>query len=268
VGGGTPSLVVPFTGEISEHFFTTKDAVIFAASTKKGEAPSGSSYIFSVPFKGGSTTTLATTTGLAGYLATDGTSVYFADDDGTKSVPLAGGSVTKITSLSDFSFVPVGTNLILADFQGETLLSVPLAGGSTTTLASGQDGPIYPLACGDSICWMSAGHITYNDADEPSPPVGTLEQRAPDAAVSALSTSVNLGDPFSFVFDGSFFYVLGGDDGMAVTKVPAAGGTPQVMAAGSPGSGLAMDEACLYWADQMGGIYSLAKSATGPFTPP
>jgi hypothetical protein len=268
VRGGKPSQVVPVMGEINQRFLAIDDFVVFAASTETGKDPTGTSYVFKVPQKGGPLVKLASTTGLSSFLATDGTNIYFNDADGTKSVPLAGGSTTTITSVSAFSFAPVGSNLILADFTNDAIESVPLTGGPPTTLATKQLAPVYPVACGSDVCWINAGNIGGEDGGLP-PLQGELQQLA-SGSVTTLAIGSSLFEPFGLAFDGTDFFAVSGSGAGAegqLTRIPADGGAAVVVATFSPGTnGLAIDDECVYWADALGGLYSLAKSATGPFS--
>jgi hypothetical protein len=268
VRGGKPLPVVSNMGLVGSHFLVTKNAVVFGASTETGKQPGGTNSIFSSPLLGGSKTTLATTTGFPGFLATDGTNVYFSDDGGVKSVPLTGGSPTLVTNASIFSFAPVGSNLVLADFSNDRVLSVPLGGGSTTTLATHQLAPLYPTACGSDTCWLNAGDLGGEDGGLP-PLTGSLEQLV-SGTTTTLAQSSSLFEPFGLAFDGTDFFVVTGSGSAGIgnlTKVQASDGTLTNVATFSPGTnGVAIDDECVYWSDGLGGIYSLAKSANGPFS--
>jgi hypothetical protein len=266
VRGGSPTQLIAPTGEIASHFVVTKDGVVFAASTDKGKDPGGTAYLFRVPLKGGTMIKLATTSGLAGYVATDGTNAYFSDNDGIKSVPVKSGSVTTLTTDLVFSFAPIGSELILADFSNNRIGSVPLSGGSTTTVATAQLAPVYPLACGSSICWANAGNLSGAEADGGLPPREGALQKSTAGTTTNLSTSSSLFEPFAVVFDGDDFYTVAGSSGGDISRIPGNGGATTVLVSTLAANGLAIDESCVYWSDTFGGIYSLAKSASGPFS--
>jgi hypothetical protein len=67
------------------------------------------------------------------------------------------------------------------------------------------------------------------------------------------------------VLDGTSFYATVSDypGPPSIVRIPAAGGSPVVLVKGDVGA-VAVDDQCVYWAGSSG-IFSLAKTAQGPF---
>jgi hypothetical protein len=258
VRGGPVTNVGTTYGEISEHLSVTSDDVVFGAATDVGKQPTASdTFLFRLPLAGGEATKITRTVGLPFEVVTDATSAYFDDSRGVLSAPLAGGASSLLSTVAAPSFVPLGDDLFLADYEGGEILSVPLAGGDAVTVATHQSGPLYPLACGGALCWMNAGVMTGTRAFE-----GFIEE-ARKKSVTPLSVGESLFHPAGFVFDGTSFYSAGS----VLARTPAAGGKAETFVSlGSPAGSLVQDADCLYWSTTGGGIYSLAKSAVGPFS--
>jgi hypothetical protein len=66
-------------------------------------------------------------------------------------------------------------------------------------------------------------------------------------------------EPHGLVFDGTDFFFTVGAGGLALFRVPSAGGTAAVVESEVGISGVAFDEACIYWSS-VSGIWSLARS--------
>jgi hypothetical protein len=218
-----------------------------------GEArQEGPGAILSVSSSGGAAVTLTTTAGLARALVADDESVYFVDDEGTKSVPLTGGPARTLTSERPYSLLVAGSTLYLASLsEPGRLSSIPVGGGPVTVLA--DESALGPLLCGDGVCWMSGAAL---DA--------SLKQRAPDGSSSVLSTGLR--QPHDLVFDGRHFFVTTDAGGMNLRRIPAGGGTADIIHGGAGISSLALDDACLYWS-QLSGIYTWSLTAATAATP-
>ncbi len=263
VGGGPSSPVVTGLGYITSHFVTTSTSVVFGAYETPGSSLA-TGYVYSVPLAGGATTTLATAVGGAGYVATDGTNAYFSDNDGVKRVALSGGPTDLLTTDDWFSFAPIAGNLVLADFSGGLVASVSLDGGAPTTLAAAQLGPLYPVGCGSAICWANAGDeiggggLPGGEGDIVQLVLGST---------TPLSTSGSLFEPTGLVYDGdNFFVTAGGGPFGDLMRVPGTGGAPVSLVTYPGSNGAAVDESCVYWADPLGGVYSLIKTSPGGFS--
>jgi hypothetical protein len=206
--------------------------------------------IFSVPLAGGTKKKIAPTQGQPTHLVTDATHVYFSDNVGTKSVPIAGGAVKTLSSDVGFSLAIDGDNLIIADFGGGRVLSVPRTGGATKTLATMQGGPLYPLVVGQDLVWIDSGDLMTG--------VGTLMRLSPGGMPTEISMGGALFRPHGVAYDGTNFYVTA-DAGPDLAKVPKAGGDPVVVTNLSGDAGVAVDDECIYVAEPILGLISLAK---------
>jgi hypothetical protein len=200
--------------------------------------------------------------GPSGILATDGQNVYFATPDGTQSVPLAGGMVQTLTTHTG-ALTVAGANIVIADSSAGGIFSVPIEGGPATLLATSPAGDLGPvLSCGADICWASAVEVSPSQVG-----TATLVQLGPMGVPATLSEDPALYVVYRLVFDGSEFFatMLRDLSFGSLATIPAAGGPPFSM---GPGSGLAIDDECLYVADAIGGVYSVAKSYRGTVVVP
>jgi hypothetical protein len=206
--------------------------------------------IFTVPAAGGSKKKIAPTTNSPTHLAATKDTVYFSDDDGTKSVPVAGGSVATLTDQVSFSLAVWGQSLVLADYFGGQVFTVPVGGGATTLIGDMQQ-PLYPVVVDQSVVWANAGQLQNPDG-------ANLTEFTPGGSPTAISTGAALLHPQGMVFDGENFY-LSGDMPSKLVKVPKAGGTPTQMTVLVGDSGLAVDDACVYTAQPGKGLGAIAK---------
>jgi hypothetical protein len=196
----------------------------------------------------------ATIFGPAGILATDAKNAYFAAQDGVRSVPLAGGAATVLTTHTG-AIALIGSNVVVADSAAGGIFSVPAAGGAVTAVTTGLSGTLGPVvACGSAICWASAVDVPPSMVG-----TGTLQQLGPSGPPTTLSQGVILYVVYRLVFDGTDFFAttLADTSVGGLVSLPAAGGPPT---SGVFGSGLAIDDQCLYVADISSGVYSVAKA--------
>jgi hypothetical protein len=192
--------------------------------------------------------------GPVGTLATDGKNAYFAAQDGVRSVPLSGGAATVLTTHTG-AMALIGSNVVVADSFAESIFSVPAGGGTVTAITTGLSGNLGPIVgCGNSICWASEIEVGYSMAG-----TGTLQELGPSGPPTMLSQGDALYAMYRLVFDGTeFFATTLGDASLgSLVRVPAAGGPPGW---GGFGSGVAVDDECLYVADTATGVYSVAKA--------
>jgi hypothetical protein len=194
--------------------------------------------------------------GPAGTLVTDGKNAYFATGGGVMSVPLSGGPATTLTTHTG-AIALVGSSVVVADSAAGGLFRVPVAGGSATTLVSGLTGNLGPVvACGSSVCWASEVEVGPSMQG-----TATLQQLDASGGATTLSQGDALYVVYRLLFDGTeFFATMLADASVgSLARVPAAGGTPVV--GGDFGAGIAVDDECLYVADIIDGVYSVAKDA-------
>jgi hypothetical protein len=259
LGGGSTSTVAAVEGN-EQALVLTSEYVVFAEShTASNNGWAGE--IVRVGLDGSNRTVLfsgnispSTIFGPAGTLATDGTDAYFAAQDGVRSVPLTGGAATLLTTHTG-AMTLVGSNVVVADSTAEGIFSVPAAGGPVTTRTTGLSGNLGPVvACGSSICWASEDEVAPSMAG-----TETLQELGSSGPPMTLSQGGALYVVYRLVFDGTEFFATTLADASEGTlvRIPAAGGSPGT---GAFGSGVAVDDECLYVADTVSGVYSVAKA--------
>jgi hypothetical protein len=154
-------------------------------------------------------------------------------------------------STEAFSGSLINGDLVLADFTAGTVERISTTTGAVQPIATGQAAPLYPLACGDAICWINAG-----TALKP----GAIMRAAPGGDPQTVATHAALYHPHGFVFDGTDFYVTADTFSGALTRVHAADGSVHFIS-GLPGDGtVAVDDRCVYLS-AFGGIFSIAKDS-------
>jgi hypothetical protein len=237
----------------------TSTAVVF--SEARGADDAGAGAILSVPLDGSVAKVLTTAYGLdQAVLVADDQNVYFTrfspgNDGGepVQTVPLTGGPVRTLAPASSSGAYSLGLGgqvLYLANFNG-TVSSVPIDGGQITVLATNQGAPVFPIVCGADLCWVTLGSDISGG--------GALMQLAPGGMPVALAGLA--GATFAIVFDGNnFFFTGGGSGGASLNRVPAHGGTGALVPGGRDAVTLALDDDCVYWASDVDGIWSLARS--------
>jgi hypothetical protein len=92
--------------------------------------------------------------------------------------------------------------------------------------------------------------------------MGAIMQVGPAGTPATLSEDSGLYVAYRLVFDGAdFFATMLADVSVGrLARIPAAGGPPLRMGSGS---GLAIDDECLYTGNAISGVYSVAKSYRG-----
>jgi hypothetical protein len=255
LSGGQPIMVA--SGALLRRPLLTATSVILAEMMSSGEA------IVSLPVDGSTPTTLATydPPSLAGPV-TDGNYVYFSDLDGIEAVPLATGSAgaTVVTLSSDApnELAVFGQRLIYLLPQGavDSIPLPPAANSPVTTLGTGASGPADLMPCGTDACWLGEGA----DAIMRIAPTG--------GAISVILLPADLARPLSVAFDGADFYIVGGEFGTTerLGRMATDGSSSVILATMPAGGGgsVAVDDQCVYWSNALG-IFSLAKTAEGPF---
>ena len=233
--------------------------------------------ILSVPRKGGTATPLVDL-GADEVIAppvTDGTSVYFVTAYGfVDSAPLApGASPATPTQLgsghgSAHGIAVVGQQVLVNDAEISEFPIGATDAGRGTILGPTID-PTEPWSltdCGTDACWLMAGDADLIEQFDPA--AGTVTQ------VASLPDSVASGA--FLLFDGPSFFVVGSPavtpapSVYTIERIPQQGGAP--VAVGTVprsslfGSGIVLDDACLYVATSTG-IYSLSTSAAGAIIP-
>ena len=248
--GGAPSVVATTPHPVA--LTITPTSVVFVDS---------SGTLDSVPLAGGTPTKLASVNGQpAQVVQADDHNVYFADADGVKSVPLGGGAPKVLTSVPGL-FHLVGQDIVVAEFESGNVVRVPTSGGATTTIATDQPSPLYPLPCGSDTCWLDNGS-QGPQIDAGVPP--SLERLGSGGTPSTIVQTGILAYPHGLSFDGSHFFTTNGFGIGILNRTPTDGGTPLSIVEMPGAGGVTTDDECVYWSNFLG-IYSLSKSADGPF---
>jgi hypothetical protein len=264
LGGGPVATVARLPNNLGGPPIATSGRVVLPdpAATEAGE----DYRILSVPVAGGSVLTLASLPTAVSGLGVDGQTVYFIDQEGTKSVPLVGGTVgvitTQVTSASASGPIAiVGGNLIVATRQqtvdGGAIESIPVDGGSPAAIATGQPNAAYPLACGADICWWT-GPTPFGVAGTSG--AGNVARLQADGGIMTVPGAPYI--PSSFLFDGTNFFetVLLEGLGGPLLRIPASG--DPVVTIANEASHVAVDDTCVYYST-ISGIYSLVKTHAG-----
>ncbi len=260
--GGGQSTQVAYGYLFGQPLVTATSVVFLADNTFPNN---DSDAIIAVPLSGGAATTLLTLASNDAFLngiATDGTLLYFGDQNGLEAVPLASdsgaaGMVTiKPGALTDGIGV-FGQSLIFTLPQGgiESVPLPPQADSPASMLGTTGAAPVDLSSCGPNACWLDEGN---NSLEQMSGSGGTI---ARIALTGPLATA------YTFAFDGTNFYVLGADSSdESLARIPSDGGCPVILVdmPVSGGWGVAVDDECVYWTNSEG-IFSLAKTAVGPF---
>ena len=133
----------------------------------------------------------------------------------------------------------------------------PAANSPVTTLRTGAPGPVDLMPCGTDACWLDEGVNAMMRID---PAGGSI-------AVMPLPTA--LSQPLDVAFDGADFYVIGSRSSGTTEllgRMTSDGSTSSIIATmpANGGGSVAVDDECVYWQKALG-IFSLAKTAEGPF---
>jgi hypothetical protein len=261
LAGGLPTQVA--SGYLFGQPALGATSVLYIATSVSSDG--GGDAIVSIPLSGGPSTTLATlprNVQLGRGLGTDGMFVYFDDSLGLQAAPVASdsgtaGIVTVSPSTPTDAIGVFGQTLVFTLPQGqiESVPLPPLANAPVTMLANTGAAAVDLASCGSNACWLD---LTDNALELMSPLGGPISRLA-------LIGSLALG--YHFAFDGVDFYVIGGDLTMdTLAKVPRDGSCPNDLVHMPPAysRAVAVDDECVYWSSTAG-IFSLAKSAEGPF---
>ena len=226
----------------------------------------GTTGIVSFPLVGGPATTIVDSgfVGSPTSLATDGTNLYFADDNGIQIAPIspaadAGTSSTMIAPGMTECVGVFGQRLLFVEPPGDVkTIPLPAQPGAVPTVIGTSDPGAYDLfACGSDACWIDDGAGAVARID---PAGGTVTRLfTPETARFA-------------VFDGAHFFVMisamsqGEVTGAtSLVRMDADGTHPSVLVTMPRGNALAVDDECVYWSNPAG-VFSLAKSAQGPIS--
>lgn len=263
IRGGASTLVTHINGT-EQGLLIAGDSIVFSQSRRVDGDALTTGEVVRVPLKGGDPVVLATgriTAGniLAdnGTLASDGHDVYFATYDGAKSVSLAGGAVRNV-STEVGSLAIAGERLVIADATARTLVAVPLtAAGGAQTLASGLPQLLGPVvACGDDVCFAAGDPGSSVACGCGSLAIDKLDSAG--AITQLWRTSASAEGVYRLLYsDAELYGSTMGDAGFGgAFKLSTNGG--ELVELGE-GTGVAIDDECLYTASAITGVSSVAK---------
>lgn len=205
------------------------------------------------PLAGGTPVPLATNKGLPTDVTVDSNYVYFADAIGTGSggtlerVSKDGGGETTIASGQGvYGLAAVGSFFFISNHDNGVVGTMPIGGGAFSPLKSEQ----FPAGAGATA---TAGFYVLGSGDVKS--IGY-----DDGGAQALIAS-GQANPYDVASDGqrAFWTTL---YGTKVMQAPLDGGAATPFDdCGKATSGIAVDDACVYWTtwDGSGVIYTMAK---------
>ncbi len=260
--GGSVTTVVDGFLRATDDFAVDANAVYFAQTVSIVGSPQTIS-LMAQPLAGGSLVTLARDISQPIVLASDGTTLVWADTVGlglpnathVNAIPVGGGTVAVLATLSTYpvSIMIDGTNVVWSDRDylnrvRPTIQSVPFAGGAATLLYQGPD-PAGALRLDGSgqICWTEAANLAPPDGS------GRIARLLPSASSQTLVSGV-YGDSPTFIVAGSDLVVA---DISRVKRVPLGGGMIETIAISpAPFPNLASDGATVYF-DAGGAVYSV-----------
>jgi len=143
-----------------------------------------------VPLAGGDAVVLATSPAVIGNrdLLTDGSFLYWADEDGIRKMTIAGGPVQTVASGETFAHLGLD-GPVLYYSSGNSILRVATSGGAFTTVetATSVITAFYPpSATNDNVYWAEFNGSVYLF---PGPRNSAYQLQAPAAGVSVTSVS-------------------------------------------------------------------------------
>jgi hypothetical protein len=252
---GTNGAVSP-AGHLVHVAFSGERAVLADAMHPTNFVLAGDDVIYiedqavrAVPRVGGMARTITPLTNGGLWVAPTVDRVFFGDGAGVEVVALSAGNPTHVSSTIPFSANLIGSDLVIADFNNNQVSRISTTTLATQPIATAQVGPLYPLACGDAICWINAG-----DAHS----AGSVLRAVPGDSPQVIATSASLHHPHAFTFDGADFFATVDAAGGELTRVRSADGSVQVLSIMHGDGGVAVDDHCVYYSN-FDGIFSLAK---------
>jgi hypothetical protein len=185
---------------------------------------------------------LAESDGLISAIAVDASTIYFADESGTKSLPLGGGSVQKLSTLVPGSLVVIGDTLYLS---ADGVYAISTKTGDLSLVDSDTNAREL-TTCAPGLCWLSGDALQ-----------GQIVRHILGAESQVVAGDIL--EPHKLAFDNGTFFVTAGSAGLQLLRVPASG-DPATVVWANGAFAVALNADCLYWttADV---IYSLSTAA-------
>jgi hypothetical protein len=198
--------------------------------------------IHSVPLSGGAATTLYQGHDAPLHLTLDDSGQICWTEAGYVGYPDGSGRIARLVSPSASqtlvegiyrdspTFIVVGADLVVADWN--RLKRVPIGGGAIETLSIAS-APIVGLTSDGTTVYFDAGPSVYS-----VPLAGGAT-----AVVTPGAAGTSRGGPIRLAPNGNLYWVA---DDTNVATVPASGGTPSVVALGTPIGPLAVGSTAVY----------------------
>ncbi len=239
IGGGAISTLI--TGLDNPGALTADASDVYWTEGGPYGLIEGYGRVAKIPLSGGSDTTI-----VAGVLspsppiATDGVYVYIADKWRVKRVPVGGGPLVTLVPGTELitDITTDGINVYWID-QFANVFKVSAGGGTPVTLTTAfTGGPAGPIR-------LSNGYVYWMDHFD------TIK-KVPTAGGATVTVASGLPFLSDFVVDGTYVYFSEQDSGK-ISKAPIDGGAISTLAygLGSSYNILAVDNANLYWIDQL-----------------
>lgn len=228
-------------GQSTHTLLATETHVVY---TRAGQSLEDPELIVSHHLDDGESMILAQGSGRIYALTGDAEQVYFIDGDAVNSVSLNGSEVQNLRSPRVNSIRLADQTLYLADDGTVSALSIETR--EIREVARDQAWPMYPLRCGNDVCWTNVGGLFAS----------TIVRAAPGQMPRVLASGFS--EPHDLVFDGQQFFLSSGAGGLRLDRIPAEGGEPSTVAGGIGMASLALDDDCLYWAD-FEGVWSILR---------
>lgn len=247
LAGGTASVLAMIPGDVSvgsQRLFATDSDVFYLAGPTESD---GDGAIMRVPTVGGTPELWVRAAGTVVGMIGDAENIVFVDAKGTSVASLRDGQVRRLTDSTADTIGLADGQVLLADYARGSVTSVALNGGTPHLVADEQTGPLLPMACGSSLCWVNAGDVVSGGS--------IVRLDADGGGVEAVANGFTL--PHDMLFDGQDFFVSSGPGGLRLERISAAGSRTSIVDE-RPGIGdVTLSDSCLYWTS-FEGIVSVA----------
>lgn len=234
----------------------------FVYAVYPGQVPFGSDALVRVPKCGGATVTLASNQSRIEGLATDSTSVLWANAQDSSSssaegtvlaMPTGGGPTATVAASGGLNPTSLAVDpgpggladIYWTDSYSASIQRRPKGGGVITTFATRQDNPANLAVSATHLCWTTYVNGVTGESSL------VCADRA-GAAPYVVASSTTLGYGFTTLDSTSVYATAGDGSGAAdILRLPLAGGPAVTLASGFP-TGLAVDATDVYWTDSVG----------------
>jgi hypothetical protein len=203
---------------------------------------------------GGPAVTLATTGSDPSAIAVDATSVYYAADGSVLEVPIGGGApVTLVANAGLTNGLAIDAGYVYwADNRG-FIMKIAVGGQSPVRISSSPGYPSRLAIDATSAYWADA--------------TGLMTAPLTGGPATYLWMDYLILDSLVATRTGEVYFTNGTLDAGALVAIAADGGTLRQLSLGQQPSGLAADEANVYWADRRRGTVEYLPRSGGASVP-